>query len=89
MVDEKIPTTQFHSYQKPDATPYSEQETPTGFRGMLQKTGLNTTGSNVNLKAGVDKFRTYANANPGKVLGGLAALVIGAGLLSKRSKRHI
>ena len=85
MVDEQIPTTQFHPYKKPDATPHSELPAPTGLRGMLQKAGLGTTGSNVDLKGGVNKFRTYANANPGKVLGGLAALVIGAGMLSKRS----
>jgi hypothetical protein len=31
------------------------------------------------------KLRSYARANPWKVLGGLAAVVIGLGLLRKRS----
>ena len=84
MVDEKVPTTQFHPYQKPDATPQSERPTATGLRGMLSKAGLDRTG-NVDLQGGVNKVRNYANANPGKVLGGLAALVIGAGMLSRRS----
>jgi hypothetical protein len=30
------------------------------------------------------KLRSYAQANPGKVLGGLAAVVIGLGLMRKR-----
>ncbi len=88
MVDEELPTTQFHSYQKPDATPHSERPTPGGLQGVLQKAGINTNGGKVDFKAGVDKFRTYAKANPGKVLGGLAALVIGAGLMNKRSHRR-
>lgn len=33
----------------------------------------------------LDKFREYARSKPGVVLGGLAALVIGAGLLRKRT----
>ena len=36
------------------------------------------------LPGGLDKVRAYAKANPGVVLGGLAALAIGAGLLRKR-----
>lgn len=85
MVDEQVPTTQFHPYQKPDATPQTEKtDTATGLRGMLSKAGLNSNVSS-DLRGGVNKVRTYANANPGKVLGGLAALVIGAGMLSRRS----
>lgn len=88
MVDEELPTTQFHSYQKPDATPHSERATPGRLQGALQKAGISSKGGKLDFRAGVDKFRTYANANPGKVLGGLAALVIGAGLMSKRSHRR-
>jgi hypothetical protein len=33
----------------------------------------------------VDKARTYARKNPALVLGGLAAAVIGAGLMRKRA----
>lgn len=36
--------------------------------------------------AGLGKLRRYARANPGKVLGGLAAVAIGLSLLRKRSK---
>ena len=35
-------------------------------------------------KQNVDKFRGMAQKNPGAVLGGLAALAIGAGLLRRR-----
>jgi hypothetical protein len=54
---------------------------------MLDRFGMgNMRGSmgNVDMKQSVDKARTYAAANPGKVLGGLAALVIGAGLMRGR-----
>lgn len=33
---------------------------------------------------GLDKFREYARSKPGVVLGGLAALAIGAGLMRRR-----
>lgn len=85
MVDEELPTTQFHSYQRPDATPHSERKATGVLQGALQKAGINTTGAPIDFKGGLNKVRTYANANPGKVLGGLAALVIGAGLMRKRS----
>jgi hypothetical protein len=37
-------------------------------------------------KEPLGKLRSYARENPGKVLGGLAAVAIGLGLLRKRSK---
>lgn len=37
-----------------------------------------------NVSAKVNQFRDYARANPSKVLGGLAALAIGAGLMRGR-----
>ena len=37
------------------------------------------------LPGGLDKFREYARSKPGVVLGGLAALAIGAGLLRRRA----
>ena len=42
---------------------------------------------NTDVRGQIDKARTKAAANPGMVLGGLAALVIGAGLMRKRSAR--
>jgi hypothetical protein len=109
MVDQTVPTTQFHEYQKPEAQPHSEQTT-SGLSDMLSKLGLgalpvgriadavknSSLGSslnNVNLdslknmdwKGSATKARDYARANPAKVLGGLAALVIGAGLMRQRS----
>jgi hypothetical protein len=99
MVDNMNPTNQFHPYQPQNATPQSENfgSTPTsGLGGILSKLGidqsklgslggalggLNTT----NMRGGLDKMRASANKNPGMVLGGLAALAIGAGLMRKRS----
>jgi hypothetical protein len=49
--------------------------------------GLGDTLRNVDVRQSVDRFRGYAQSNPGKVLGGLAALVIGAGLMRRRSMR--
>ena len=76
MVDNSVPTNQFHPYQPPDAIPHSEMERG-GLSGMLNKFGLDQ-------KAG--KVRDLARQNPGVFLGGLAALVIGAGLLRGRRK---
>jgi hypothetical protein len=86
MIDHRNPTEQFHSYQEPGVTPQSETARG-GLGGMLDRFGMgNMRGSmgNVDMKQSVDKARTYAAANPGKVLGGLAALVIGAGLMRGR-----
>ena len=83
MVDNMNPTNQFHPYQAPDATPVSERQ-PTGLEGFLNKVGLGSSLKNTNVQHSVNKARDYARANPGKVLGGLAALVIGAGLMRKR-----
>jgi hypothetical protein len=43
--------------------------------------------NNVNVQDMVSKARDYAQSNPAKVLGGLSALVIGAGLLANRGRR--
>jgi hypothetical protein len=66
-----------------------------GLAGMLEKIGLNPSSmssmkdslNKVQVGDTVTKARTYAAANPGKVLGGLAALVIGAGMMRGRSMR--
>jgi hypothetical protein len=88
MVDNTIPTNQFHPYQPTDVTPHAERPAVGGLSSILKKAGLDTsrfgTGSNVNVRNSMDKARTYAQMNPGKVLGGLSALVIGLGMLRGR-----
>ena len=42
--------------------------------------------NNVNVQDLASKARDYARSNPAKVLGGLSALVIGAGLLARRGR---
>jgi hypothetical protein len=74
MVDNSVPTNQFHEYQRPDATPHSESMRG-GLGSMLNRFGMDPR---------VGQMRDYARNNPSKVLGGLAALVIGAGLLRGR-----
>jgi hypothetical protein len=86
MVDNVNPTSQFHPYQPSGGA--LETETPsTGLRGMLEKAGINSGAlRNMDVKGTIDQARNYARLNPGKVLGGLALAVIGAGLLSSRGR---
>jgi hypothetical protein len=98
MVDNLNPTSQFHPYQPQDATPASERST-SGLGGILSKlgidqskigawgNGLNKGLNNVDVRGGLEKARGVARSNPGMVLGGLAALAIGAGLMRKRAMR--
>jgi hypothetical protein len=84
MVDKLNPTNQFHPYQPPDATPVAEQP-ESGIGAMLRKAGLDTTRLNgTSLNQTVTKMRETARRNPGLVLGGIAAAVIGAGLLRRK-----
>lgn len=84
MVDNLNPTSQFHPYQAPESTPVAERPL-TGLKGMLDRFGVNTGAlGNMNVNANVEKARDMARKNPGLVLGGLAALAIGAGLMRKR-----
>ena len=97
MVDNVNPTSQFHPYRPETSTPAADTTNSTmntGLGGLLGKLGLDPSkigGSLKNtdirggLNNGMTKARAAANANPGMVLGGLAALVIGAGLMRKRS----
>lgn len=88
MVDNVNPTSQFHPYQPQDAVPVADRQPTGGLGGILNSLGidrskLDAVGSslkNVNLS----KARTMAQNNGGLVLGGLAALAIGAGLLRGR-----
>jgi hypothetical protein len=75
MVDNTNPNSQFHPYQPMDATPVSER-TPGGLGGMMKKIGIDDRS--------VEKARGFAQKNPSMVLGGLAALAIGMGLMRRR-----
>ena len=95
MVDNVNPTSQFHPYQPQNAQPQTGSGS-SGYLGslggILNKLGIDPSkisgmGSNVDLKGQLGKVRTAAQKNPNLVLGGLAALAIGAGLLRKRSMR--
>lgn len=85
MIDNTNPTSQFHPYQPQDAIPVSERPKPSGLGGVLSRLGIDPTkmGSSLN-NVNLSKVRTMARNNGGLVLGGLAALAIGAGLLRGR-----
>jgi hypothetical protein len=92
MVDNVNPTSQFHPYQPQTATPQSERVAQTGLGGILSKLGIDQSKigamtRNTNVRDSITKARGMAQSNGGLVLGGLAALVIGAGLMRKRSMR--
>lgn len=92
MVDNVNPTSQFHPYQPETSIPQTgHTNTGGGLSGMLSKAGIDPSKmgalgnslKNVNLS----NVRGMARNNGGMVLGGLAALVIGAGLMRRRSTR--
>lgn len=90
MVDNTNPTNQFHPYQPPDAIP--QTGSGSGLGGILRRVGIRSDpfGSlgnslkNVNVNDSVNKARDYARKNPALVLGGLAAAVIGMGMMRGR-----
>jgi hypothetical protein len=97
MVDMTNPTSQFHPYQPQDATPQTGNlGSSGGLGGILSKLGIDQSkigalGSSLNgtnlrggLNSGLSSVRGMAQKNPGMVLGGLAVLAIGAGLMRKR-----
>lgn len=91
MVDNVNPTSQFHPYQPETSVPNADKMAGTGLGGILGKLGidsrkLDSLGSSMK-NMDLNKARTVAQNNGGLVLGGLAALAIGAGLLRKRSAR--
>lgn len=96
MVDNLNPTSQFHPYQPQDAVPQTGGPAG-GLGGILSKLGidpskigaLGSTVSNMDVRGGLEKARGMARSNPSLILGGLAALAIGAGLLRKRSMRSV
>ncbi|HEX8152380.1 MAG TPA: hypothetical protein VF698_04600 [Thermoanaerobaculia bacterium] len=80
MVDNTNPTNQFHQYQPVNDIPQSESlggSMSGGLGGMLRG-GLGS------LSGLGGSARTYAKNNGSLVLGGLAALAIGAGLMRRR-----
>jgi hypothetical protein len=88
MVDNVNPTSQFHPYQPQDAVPVADRQKTGGLSGILNSLGIDRSkidalgGSLKNVD--LSKARTMARNNGGMVLGGLAALAIGAGLLRGR-----
>ena len=91
MVDNLNPSNQFHPYLPVTDTPNSEKPAG-GLSSILKRVGINpdtinSMGSsmkNTNMSGSVEKVRGYAQKNPGAVLGGLAAVVIGLGMLRGR-----
>jgi LPXTG-motif cell wall-anchored protein len=88
MVDNTNPNTQFHPYIPADATPQTGQpvNTPaTGLGAMLGKLGIDSSKIGALGNGSLGKVRGVAQNNGSLVLGGLAALAIGAGLMRRRS----
>jgi hypothetical protein len=91
MVDNMNPTNQFHPYQRETSVPVAERPQG-GLNGMLNKFGIDPTSinsigdqmKNVKVNDSLNKARAYAQANPAKVLGGLAAVAIGLGMMRGR-----
>ncbi|HEV7426240.1 MAG TPA: hypothetical protein VGQ46_07715 [Thermoanaerobaculia bacterium] len=91
MVDNVNPTNQFHPYQRETSVPVSERPEG-GLKGFLNKAGIDPTSvrsigdqmKNLNVNESVGKARSWAQANPTKVLGGLAAVAIGLGMMRGR-----
>ena len=88
MVDNMNPTTQFHPYLRETSVPVAERP-QSGLNGLMHKVGIDPTSvrsisDQMKSLKSLDKARAYAKANPGKVLGGLAALAIAIGLLRGR-----
>ena len=88
MVDNVNPTSQFHPYQPQDATPVADRQKTGGLGGILSGLGIDRSKLGSSMKnLDLSKARTYARNNGGLVLGGLAALAIGAGLMRGRGHR--
>ena len=91
MVDNMNPTNQFHPYQREGSVPVAERP-QSGLNGILNKVGIDPTSvrsisdqmKNVNVGDKVGKARAWAKANPAKVVGGLAAVAIGLGMMRGR-----
>ena len=92
MVDNTNPTSQFHPYQKETSVPATEKMQSGGLGSILSRLGIDGSNlgnsmKNVDVRGQLNRARSAAQNNSGLVLGGLAALAIGAGLMRKRSMR--
>ena len=87
MVDNVNPNTQFHPYVPQTATPQTGNmpASTTGLGGILSKLGIDQSKIGALGSGSLGNVRTMARNNGGLVLGGLAALAIGAGLMRRRS----
>jgi len=91
MVDNTNPTNQFHPYQRETSVPVADRPQG-GLNGILNKVGIDPTSvrsigdqmKNINVSDKVGKARSWAQANPAKVVGGLAAVAIGLGMMRGR-----
>jgi hypothetical protein len=91
MIDNMNPTSQFHPYQRETSVPVAERPL-SGLDSVLDKVGIDPTSvrsvrdqmKNLKVNESFGKVRAYAKANPGKVLGGLAAVVISLGVMRAR-----
>ena len=87
MVDNTNPNSQFHPYVPVDVTPQRDVRRG-GLSDILRKVGIDDrvhdSVRGIDIPQSVEKVRSYARSNPSMVLGGLAALAIGAGLMRKR-----
>lgn len=82
MIDNSIPTSQFHPYQKPEIDSPARSGS---LDSVLEKFGVDRkTFSDLTSPESIDKARTFARNNGAILLGGLAVAVIGAGLLFRR-----
>ena len=76
MVDNVSPISNFHPYQPVSDVPATEKP-PEGWRGLLQKV------RSIDARGSIGRVREWAKENPALLLGGLAALAIGVGLVRK------
>ena len=91
MIDNMNPTSQFHPYQRETSVPVAERPL-SGLDKVLDEVGIDPTSlrsvrdqmKNLKLNQSFGKVRAYAKANPGKVLGGLAAVAISLGVMRAR-----
>jgi hypothetical protein len=93
MIDNVNPTNQFHPYQRETSVPVAERP-PSGLNGILNKAGIDPTSvrsisDQLKSMRSLDRARAYAKANPAKVIGGIAAIAIGLGLLRGRKNKEV
>ncbi|MGH9457230.1 MAG: hypothetical protein ACRD2J_06265 [Thermoanaerobaculia bacterium] len=83
MHDDVSPIAQFHPYRKPADVPVALRP-PGAADRLLRGVGADPA----RLRFAVDRGRSWARSHPGRLLGGLALAVIGAGLARSRMHRN-